>query len=169
MVADTDFWIRMCASKPSLEGKVLRLQEVWSYAIMHAEQRSSEATRFQIARAAMFRSFLRDENLEIDPALRKSVFYGVLVDAFHGYLQKGLPTKDIRELYLDVFHKEIPSSWRLKEWLMKSGPIRRFYFRNRQQEETDVYLRGRRIGDVRWFKERKITVHGGTQKQTDGQ
>ncbi|MFM2208288.1 MAG: hypothetical protein RL213_2263 [Bacteroidota bacterium] len=169
MVADTDFWIRMCACKPSLEGKVLRFQEVWSYAIMHSEQRSTEATRFQIARAAMFRSFLRDEKMEIDPGLRKSVFYAVLVDAFHGYLQKGLPTGDIRELYLDVFQKELPYLWRLKEWLMRYGPIRRLYFRNSQQEETAVYLRGGRMDDVRWFRDMKIPSISGMQIPNDGQ
>ncbi|MFM2136748.1 MAG: hypothetical protein RL021_2148 [Bacteroidota bacterium] len=151
MVADTDFWIRMTNRYPVVSGSISRINRIWSYALMHENQRSTDASRFASGRALMYFRLLEDEGLSVEKSTRSAAFRTAFVDAFHLRLQKNETENDLRALHQKAFGKDVPWSWKIKSTMLRVPGLRHLYFRKRILLETADFLAGPRSGKKNWF------------------
>jgi glycosyltransferase involved in cell wall biosynthesis len=169
MVADTDFWIRMANLHPVATGSIHRVNRIWSYALMHENQRSADASRFATGRALMYFRFLENKSLSVATSARSAAFRSALVDAYHLRLQKCEIENDLRALHKSAFGVDVPWSWKMKAKILRIPALRRFYFRNRTLFETADFLAGPRSGRRNWFDpEGELPFNSKSHKEQNG-
>lgn len=154
MVADTDFWIRMSNYSPIGSKSIFKVNGVWSYAIMHPDQRSADTSKFFLARLVMYSEMLNESRLEVPYEQRLQTFHISMVDAFHYLLFKKRDVKDIIQLHKKVYHKDIPISWSLKSLLFKLPLFHQLYFSNFKDHDSGVKLDLPRAGTALWFRKK---------------
>ena len=151
MVADTDFWIRLTNCTPAEEHAILRVDKIWSCAIMHEEQRSVDQCKFSLGRARMFRYMLDDPKIDLPYPTKLSVFRANLIDAFDYYYFQDKDNTVLVNLWKDVFKEDIPWKWKLKSALIKMPFFRKWYFRNINERNALFLLSYPRGKSTKWF------------------
>lgn len=118
MVADTDFWIRLTNYSPVSENAILRVDKIWSCAIVHEEQRSVDQCKFSLGRAKMFRCMLNNPKMDLPYENKLSVFRANLIDAFDYYYYQNKDNAALVSLWKEVFREDISWKWKLKSILI---------------------------------------------------
>ena len=151
MVADTDFWIRITNYSPASENAILRVDKIWSCAILHEEQRSVDQCKFSLGRARMFRYMLDDPKMELPYEKKLSVFKANLIDAFDYHYYQNKDNSVLVKMWKEVFKEDISWKWKVKSVLIKIPFFRKWYFRNIIERSTLFLLSYPRGKSTKWF------------------
>jgi len=73
MVADTDFWIRLCCYDKPRPNSIYQTSKIWGGVLIQANQRSADFSKFVLGRAKMFLQFVGDNRIKYAIPFKSSV------------------------------------------------------------------------------------------------
>lgn len=128
MVADTDFWIRLCCSKPITINSVYQTSRIWGAVVLQPEQRSSELYKFYLGRAKMACKHSKDPLLPYDPKFKNIHANNIIKQGILHYSKLNKDINDLKNLYFEINNLQYKESDYTFKSLMKNK-IQKIYFK----------------------------------------
>lgn len=140
IVADTDFWIRMAAYKPSNNKMVYVTNQTWSCVTVQPEQRSSDRSKFVLATSKLLHDFWQDDQFSVPSNIRQeaaefNIKYGIM---FFACLGKSFNEQAF--ILQKVTGRTFTFNQQIKYYLARYSYFRKKYFNNFEPNNSLVHL-----------------------------
>lgn len=106
MVADTDFWIRMCCYEPVQINAVYQTSKIWACVLIQPEQRSADYSKFYTGRAKMAVNHLNNKHIEFNETMKRQQAGQVIKNGINHFLANNLDPAMFYQLYRELYQKD---------------------------------------------------------------
>lgn len=110
VVADTDFWVRLTCSSPTVINSVYQTSKIWGTVLVHENQRSNDFAQFYVGRAKMAVSHFKNQKLQFNSQFKFDHANNIILTGIEYFKEL---KRDLGELYF--LYKELND----KEYILK--------------------------------------------------
>lgn len=153
IVADTDFWVRFCNYKPTLElNSIYRSDQIWGCVTVHPQQRSANLSHFFLGRAKMGINHYKNPNFPYSDTVKLKQSIKLIFSAIEYYNSIGKNSSELFILYKKLTGNNISIKKRVKSYLSHSALLRMILYSSKINDSFHEIMKDKNIDyPVKWF------------------